>query len=309
MKKNFLWSATFLALSTAGISGFSNFLNKFAVSASFDPVVYTVVKNGLVALALAGILLAIGKWREIAGLNKKQWLKLLAVGLLGGGLPFALFFLGLSQTSALNAALIHKTLVIWVALLAAAFLKERLTRPLALGVLAVFLGNLIIGGFSGFAFSAGELMILAATLLWAAESIIAKKVLAETSSTVVACARMVFGLLVLVPISLMRGASPHVFVQMSPTAWGWTLAATVLLLVYVLTWYEALKRAPAIYVAALLTPATLVTNVLSAVFITHSFNWRLLASAGLFAIGIFLLIKFIPNFAAPPPILERASKA
>jgi len=304
MKKNLLWPATVLALSTALISGFANFLNKFAVTASPDPVVFTAIKNGLVAMALVAILLAIGKWREISGLNRGQWLKLSAVGLVGGGLPFALFFLGLSQTSALNAALIHKTLVIWVAILAVVFLKERLTWPVGLGVSAVFLGNLVIGGFAGFKYSSGELMILAATLFWAVENVIAKKALADISASLTACARLAIGLLVLIPLAAMRGGSLEIFVKMSGSAWLWTGLASALLLAYVLTWYAALKRAPAIYVAALLAPATLVTNILSAVFITHSFNWQLAASAGLFTAGIFLLVKFIPNATPPSPTLD-----
>jgi len=309
MKKSFLWPASLLALCTALISGLSNFLNKFALSASPDPIVYTAVKNGLVALALVVILLAIGKGREIVNLNKGQWLKLLAVGIIGGGLPFALFFVGLSQVSAINAALIHKTLVIWVAVLAVIFLKERLTWPLGLGVVAVFAGNLAIGGFGGFAYSLPEAMILAATLLWAAENVIAKIALRDISAGLVACARMAFGLSVLVPLSILRNGSLQLFVQIPPAAWLWTILASVLLLGYVLTWYAALKRAPAIYVAALLTPATLVTNILSAVFITHSFNWQLGLGSGLSAVGLVLLIKFIPKPTPLSPVPEMAGKA
>lgn len=309
MKKNLLLPAAALALSTAFISGLSNFLNKFAVAASGDPVIYTAIKNGLVAVAILTIVLSAGRLKAIKGLKPRQWLKLFAVGIIGGGAPFALFFEGLSQTSALNAALIHKTLVIWVALLAVIFLKERLSWPVAFGVAAVFAGNLLVGGFRGFAYSAGELMILAATLLWAAESLIAKIALREIPSTVVAGARMAFGLLVLIPLSVWRGGSLQFLAQTSLSAWAWTFLASALLLAYVLTWYAALKRAPAIYVAALLVPATLVTNILSAIFTTHSVNWQLVVSSGLFVFGSAIVIFSARNLTPPSLISERVAES
>jgi hypothetical protein len=54
----------------------------------------------------------------------------------------------------------------------------------------------------------------------------------------------------------------------------------------------ALKRAPAAYVATLLVPATLVTNVLSAVFVTHAFTGRDLMSTVLYVLGIALVVLF-----------------
>ncbi|MDP2932757.1 MAG: hypothetical protein Q8N81_01340, partial [bacterium] len=70
----------------------------------------------------------------------------------------------------------------------------------------------------------------------------------------------------------------------------WIIIPCLLLVAYVLTWYAALKLAPAIYVAALLVPATLITNVLSAIFITHSVNWQLLGSSGLFVFGVAFIV-------------------
>src|SRR3989344_4456581 len=52
--------ATFLALGTASISGTANFVNKFAVSAMKDPVAFTTLKNGLVALLLIGVIALFG---------------------------------------------------------------------------------------------------------------------------------------------------------------------------------------------------------------------------------------------------------
>ncbi len=292
MKHNPLFYATVLALATATISGTSNFLNKIAVTVIKDPIFFTVFKNGLVALLLIGILIIIKKRREIVSLNKGQILKLLAVGFFGGSIPFALYFTGLQQTSALNASLIHKTLFVWVLIFAIPILKERIFGWQWLGIAAIFSANLIIGGFAGFKYNIGELMILGATILWGVENIIAKIVLKDVSSSIVAAARFSFGTLLLLPILLFRNADFAIIGNLTSQQWGWTAITVLTQVGFILTWYSALKRAPATYVATLLVPATLITNVLSAVFVTRTFSGGQALSAALFLIGVILVVLF-----------------
>jgi len=291
MKKDIIGVATILALATAFISGVSFFVNKFAVDAMKDPILFATLKNSLVAVFIIGVMLVFKRWNEIRSLTKRQWLKLFAIGVIGGSLPFALFFWGFAQTSAVNGAFIHKTLFLWVALLAIPFLKERMVWQQWAGVTIVFVGNLFIGGFTGFKFNIGEMMILAATILWAIENIIAKKALADISGVTVGAARMVIGSALLIGYTAIFGSFVPVF-TLTPTQWGWTILTSVFLTGYVLTWYAALKRAPATFVATLLVPATLVTNVLSALFITHTLTGQDLASAVVYGLGIFLVIFF-----------------
>lgn len=301
MKRSTLVTATSLALGTAAISGLSNFVAKIGVTAVKDPVVFTTLKNGIVAIFLIGLVMAFRRWRELRTLSKKNWLKLAAIGVIGGSIPFALFFTGLTHTSALNASLIHKTLFLWVALLAIPFLKERMTRWQWVGIGLVAAANLVVGGYQGFKYNTGELMILAATILWAVENIIAKIVLRDVSSMTVAAARMIFGTIVLAAFVGLRGGSVAL-THLTTVQWSWTLLASALLSGYVLTWYAALKRAPATYVATLLVPATLITNVLTAIFVTHTFPLLQLASAALVTLGAGLLIGFARK---TKPIQER----
>ena len=76
------------------------------------------------------------------------------------------------------------------------------------------------------------------------------------------------------------------------TQWGVMMLSGVLLFGYVFAWYSALAKAPATYVAALLVPATLVTNLFSMVFVTHTITGMQIASAGLTAIGVGLLVVY-----------------
>ncbi|MFH1111952.1 MAG: DMT family transporter [Patescibacteria group bacterium] len=288
MKLNYS-SAIALALTTAVISGTANFLNKLAVTAVANPTIFTFVKNSLVSLFLIGIIIALKKWPELKQINKKDWYKLIIIGIVGGSVPFILFFKGLSLTSAVNAGLIHKTLFIWVALLAVPILKEKISWVQGAALALLTAGNFVLGGWQNFTFSSGELMIFIATLLWAVETIIAKKTLQNVSSLITASSRMVFGSIILFGVVIWQYDLP-VFGNLTPTQWSWTILPSLLLLGYVLTWYTALKHAPAILVASLLVPATLVTNLLSAIFITHSLTLKEMLSAGLFVISIYLFV-------------------
>ncbi len=281
--------AIILATGTAIFSGVNNFLSKIAVTAVKDPIVFTTLKNGIVAVFLIGLILLLKNRSELSRLSPKQKRLLLVIGLIGGSIPFALYFTGLLQTPALNASLIHKTLFIWVAILAIPFLKEKLGWMQYAAMLLLFGGTIAIGGFQGFKFNGGELMILGATLFWAVENIIAKKVLQDVSSTLLAGARMTIGSVVLFGIVVFQG-KVSLMSGLSVEQWGWTLLTSVLLAGYVLTWYTALKYAPATVVASILVSATLITNVLTTVFITHTMPNIQIGSSVLLVAGTVLLM-------------------
>jgi len=98
-----------LVLTTAIISGISIFINKYSVSV-INPYIFTFLKNAVVALMLSGLILLIKDWKILKFLTKKQWLLLLLIGLIGGSIPFLLFFKGLSLVSAAQGSFIHKTI-------------------------------------------------------------------------------------------------------------------------------------------------------------------------------------------------------
>src|SRR3990167_1835894 len=121
MKKGYL-----LVFSTAIISGFSVFVNKFGVSA-VNPNIYTFLKVLVVAIFLTGLLLFLKDWQKLKSLTKKQWFLLMIIGFVGGSVPFLFFFEGLSMTNAAQGSFIHKTMFIWVTFLAALFLAAENT--------------------------------------------------------------------------------------------------------------------------------------------------------------------------------------
>ena len=278
----------------AVISGISIFVNKFAVGAIQPPLVFTATKNSLVGLVIISFILMVGKWQNLKTINRKQVAQLILVGLIGGALPFYLFFTGLSQTSAINGALIQKTLVLWVAILAIPLLKERLKTIQIAAVLLLFGANVFVGGFAGFTYSLGELMILAATILWAIEHVIAKKALANLDPDLLVAARMGLGSgILLLAASIAYPQSLTHITQLSSTQWLWLLATVGLLLGYTMTWYRGIKYVQVTTVAAILVSATLITNVLSAIFITHLWNWQMGLQAIIMICALFLVVKTV----------------
>jgi drug/metabolite transporter (DMT)-like permease len=250
-----------LALATAGISGLSIFVNAFAVKQLPDPAVYTTLKNGIAALVLLGLAVATIRPATVRALPARSWGWLTVIGIIGGSVPFLLFFTGLAQASAPSAAFIHKTLFVWVALLAVPFLGERLGLA-QIGALAVLLvGQLLIVPPAGVAWGSGETLIAAATILWAIETIVARRLLHTVPSGLLGVGRLGIGLVVLVGFLVATGKLATIG-ALTLEQWGWALVTGGLLSGYVGTWYAALQRAPASLVTAILVLGAPVTAAL-----------------------------------------------
>jgi len=280
------------ALLTALVSGSAIFFSSFAVKALKDPFVFTTLKNIIVALALCSFFILYKKWSELKLIKTKEWIYLILIGIIGGGVSFLLFFKGLSITSAITGGFIHKTLFVWVSILAVIFLKEKLGKLqwVALGILV--LGNFLLGAFNSFRFGMGEMMILLATILWAIEYVLAKKVLSNLDSLTVAWARMFFGSLTLISYLLANGKASQLFL-LDKNQWGWTVLIAIFLLGYVVLWYRALKLAPASVVSSVLVSGSLVTTSLSLIFINgFKINGLQIGGIALIVAGLFIFFAF-----------------
>jgi drug/metabolite transporter (DMT)-like permease len=275
-----------LALATALISGFSVFLNSYGVKAFGNPTAYTTGKNVVSALALLAFV-SIGI-RAGSGVRLTrprgpgQWAAVLAIGVLGGSVPFVLFFEGLSRASSPQAAFLHKTLVLWVAVLAFVLLAERLQWGHWLAIGALIVGQV---GLLGLPDSIGtpEAMILAATLMWAVEVVVAKRLLVSLSSWTVGVARMGLGSVALIGWVAVRG-DLGLLTSMDSGQLGWVLLTGLLLAGYVGTWFAALQRARAVDVTAVLVLSVPITAALDSIVhgtpLAPQLGWLALLLAG-----------------------------
>ena len=193
-----------------------------------------------------------------------RWVGLAYVGIVGGGIAFVLFFDGLADTTATPAAFWRDTLVVWVAVLALPFLRERVTWWNALAIAVLVVGQVAIaGGVGHLAADRGELLVLGATFLWAVEVVVARSLLRDMAPAAIALVRMGIGALALI-IYLFATGTLHRLASLDATQVGWALLTGLLLAAYVGTWMTALARARAVDVTSVLVGSALVTALLQA---------------------------------------------
>jgi len=278
------------ALLTAIISGISIFYAKIAV-VKISPLVLTTSRNLWVAFLFLVYFIFSKKLKNIKALKKNELINLTLVGLIGGALPFYLFFTGLSVIGAQTANFIHKSLFIWVSLLAYIFLKEKLNLNYWLAFILIFIANFFLMPFK-FDFNRGELMVFSATLLWAAENILAKKILSRVSSETVGLFRMTVGSLILLLLLSINSQLNRLLAINNQQLVAIILGGSILFF-YVYFWYKALKYAPASLVTLILTFSVVVGNILTGSFT----NIRILPKEILYStLTIIALISILTSF-------------
>ncbi|HUD20095.1 MAG TPA: DMT family transporter [Patescibacteria group bacterium] len=283
------------AIATAVISGISIFTNAIIVSKT-DPLIFTLIRNAVVAVFLMMVLVARGDIRKLGTLTKRQWGLLILIGAIGGGIPFALFFTGLAKVGALNGNIIQKTLFLWVLLLAVPILHERVSKVQVAGYLALFLGMFVFGGTFRVVPTTGTFLILAATICWAIENVIAKFALKTIPAMVVSWGRMMFGL----PFLLMAvGVVGKIGLIASPASYAILpiLASSLLLTLYVATWYSALSMAPVTLVSSILVFAPVVTALLTGFILNKIIFHQQAVNLLLLSVGAVLIVieLFLPK--------------
>ncbi len=269
-------SGLLVAGATAAVSGVSVFVNSYGVHAVPSPAVYTTAKNLVAAIVLVGAALAVRLSargpRAIADIKPTtpprtrlaELVGLGYVGTVGGGFAFILFFDGLAWTSAVPAAFLHDTLVVWVALVAWPLLGERLGRWNVAAIVLLVVGVVAsTGGIGGLRANSANALVLGATLCWAIETVVARRLLARVTPTTLGLVRMGGGAIVLLAYLAISGAL-HSLIALDASALRWTLVTGVLLGVYVATWMTALARARAIDVTSVLVSSAVITTILQA---------------------------------------------
>ena len=297
----------FLALLTAIISGFSIFLNKFAV-AETNSFVFTFLKNSIVAVFLLSAILLLKEFPAVKNLAKSQWLQLALLGLVGGSIPFLLFFFALQSTSAVNAGFVQKTMFVFASVFAFVFLKEKISKNFLLAAVLLLLGNFFMfSAFSEFAFA--DLLVLAAVLFWAVEAVIAKRIMQKIDSKISAFGRMFFGALFML-VFLVFSNQLQFAGNLSVLQLQWILLVSIPLLFYVLTFYSALKTIPVSKATAILMLGQPVTLLLSFAFLNKalSFNQALGIALTLSAILLLFCSSYAVSFLRSRGFLLAGTK-
>jgi drug/metabolite transporter (DMT)-like permease len=278
-----------LVLATAIISGVSVYVNSIAVKFS-NPFVFTGIKNAIVGIVFLSLIILFKEWKKIKELSKKQWIRLMTIGLIGGSVPFLLFFKGLTITTAAKGGFIQKTMFLYVALLAIAFLKEKMNKSFFIGLGALLFGNILFLGIKPQALNWGDGLIFIATLLWAVEIIISKKALADLPVNIVAWGRMFFGA-IFIGLFLVNTHQLAPLFAYNTVQWKWIAITSVFLVGYVFTLYHGLKSVRASVATAVLAIGAPITSLIT-IIAQGNVNWGAGKSWGvvLMMAGIVLVI-------------------
>ena len=274
------------AILTAIICGLSIWYNKVAVVSGVDPWIATLIKNSSVALIIGIILLRDVLFKKksveqqitnnlssafrlpaIASAKEGRLSSILAlsyIGVVGGGVAFLLYFTGLKMIPAIDAGVIHKSQFLWVAMFAPLILGESISWRSIVGFSLIFYANIFFG-FKPMQWSYGHMLILAAALLWALESIAIRHMTQLLDAKKVALVRMGIGSL-FVFLAVLIAGKLSIILTISPLHWAYLGGAILFLTGYVISWTKALSLAPAHSVAAVLVLSTPITALLSTSF-------------------------------------------
>ena len=276
-----------LVFLTAIISGFSIFVNSYGVK-EFDSSIFAFMKNSIVAVLMFSVIILAGNFSEFRKLKEKQWSRLMAIGLIGGSIPFLMFFKGMQLTTGTTSSFMHKTIFIYASALAVVFLKEKLNWKIILASLLLVFGNYLFIK-PDFIFSISHLLVFGAVILWACEYAYSKHVLKELSGNVVAFGRMFFGSLFILIFLFITGKTSK-FSMLGPNHFMWLSITSAFLLLYVMTFYNGLKHVKLSTAACILSLGAPITTVLGFIFqdkplgVMQGFGILLIAAGAVFAV-------------------------
>ncbi|MFN3301781.1 MAG: DMT family transporter, partial [Patescibacteria group bacterium] len=211
------------------------------------------------------------------------------IGLVGGGIPFLLFFKGLSLSTAATGSFIHKTMFLYVTILAFFFLKEKIDKKLIFAIFLLLFGNAFLLKLLPIKkLNVGDLLVFLAVLFWSVEQILAKKAVIHISPRLVAWGRMFFGLLIIIGFWLITNQFSLIF-TLNLKQILWVVLTSFLLFGYVLTWYSGIKYLPISTATCLLALGSPITTLLD---LTKGkiINWQEIVGSILIALAIFIIL-------------------
>lgn len=279
-----------LVLLTALVSGVSTFVNFYAVKGTNSDA-FIAVRNVAVAAMLVPLVFLAGRTVRVR-LTRTDWLRLGTIGLIGGAIPFLLFFRGLQMagtSGAATASFGYRTLFLMATVLGVVYLKEKFSARVALAAGVLLGGNFLLLSLSAPVWTDGTALVLIATALWAGEYTMSKRALRDLPSGTVALGRMGFGGIYLMAYLGLTGQFAAV-AGFSGAQWQWLAVSAILLVAFVSTWYAGLKTVDVSTATSVLVLAFPITWALG--FLADKSTFTAAQAAGVVAIlfGVTLAV-------------------
>ena len=145
--------------------------------------------------------------------------------------------------------------------------------------------------------SLGNLLVIGATLLWAIETIIAKKVMKDGESNfVVSFARMFIGAIVLFSFIAVTGSIESLLSITQQQILNLSIS-TAILFAYVFCWYYSIKLISVSKASTLLLLAPVVSMILCTIILGEPITALQLFGSALILAGSYIVIKIRSNLA------------
>ena len=229
--------------------------------------------------------------------RSRSWrdeLLFVAAGLCGGSLYFVTENTALGITLASNVSLILSTTQILTALVWLLFhRRERLKADLAYGSLMALAGVALVvfnGSFILRINPAGDMLTLAAGLMWAFYCLILKRLQQEDYPILFVTRKVFFyGIVTLIPVLAVDPPAWNMTTVFSPTVLGnlLFLGLVASMLCYIM-WNTAVARLGAIRATSYIYVVPLVTLVTSSIVLDERITWVALAGSALILCGVYV---------------------
>jgi len=179
-------------------------------------------------------------------IERKDWPKIILLGVLIIPINQTLFLVGQSMTAAGHGAFVFATTPVWIFILAVIHLKEKTGWRRVLGIVLALAGVVVIMLSGSIEISTkylwGDLIILVSVFAWAYYTILGKPLVQKYGAIRMTAYSLTVGTVLYFPFGLYR-AMAYDYSKATPAAWGSVLylALGMSVVVYVL-WYWVLKR-------------------------------------------------------------------
>jgi drug/metabolite transporter (DMT)-like permease len=263
------------------------------------------LSTGFIGLLI--FLIASGRIRKIVKLSLRDALISLGLGVFGFFLYQILTFSALARIPAsMNAVLISSN-VIFIALLAALILKERIILARIIGIVLALCGVVLTTFNMGFTFKGetigidlfGCLFSLMAAFSFALYSVIGKKVLTSNDPLIVVTLALFSGAVMLTILtSTTVGFSEVVLAGWSTFLLMVFLGLTMIGIAYPI-WFICLKRLPVSHVSVYIYITPIFAVILSLIILHERFSWLFWVGGALILGGIFITNKFASGKSTP----------
>lgn len=277
------WAASFIA-------------TKIALS-SIPPL--TVVSLRLIVSAICFIFWIYLKGEKFDLFTRENIFQLIILSIFGTGLHYGIQTIGLQYTTAAKGGIYAVTAPITIIIIAAVFLKEKITLRKLAGVIIALLGVIIVMGFDTILeFNLkgnllGDLLVLISIVMWGIFTVMGKRFTSKMSALKMTAAITIIGAVYMIPASVLEIRSRSFsLVSINNDAWlsilflGITCSfLATLLYVYALTMSESQK------VGVYLYTVPPMTQLIAFLVLNEAVGISLLAGSAIVISGLYLTEK------------------